>query len=91
MHIYTCKHSHTRAHTSYHSTEWPTSPEDWKNLFQQYWEQQEEDKEQIKNILHGVIDALQQVHNTLYHMVTYTMWQNNSTIVLKNCTDIGIV
>lgn len=55
-------------------TDWPTSPEDWKNLFQQYWEQQEEDKEQIKNILHGVIDALQQVETAI--SVTRKQLQN---------------
>ena len=58
---YMCTYTRANTHTSYHSTDWPTSPEDWKNLFQQYWEQQQQDKEQIKNILHGVIDALQQV------------------------------
>ena len=77
MFSHTCAHIHTHARTSYHSTDWPTSPEDWKNLFQQYWEQQQQDKEQIKNILHGVIDALQQVHNTLYHMVTYNTVKMN--------------
>ncbi len=42
--------------------DWPESPEEWKNLFKEYWQHEQEEKKQLVALLQGVVNTLQQVY-----------------------------